>query len=325
MNLYIWVMPKHGHSAPHTHIRSRTSDIDVSVSPIYIWRSLYLSACFKSIFRETSRRGLRGEASRGHVFMRLYTAQSIKYGSGQYTYMFCAPFMPIYGDLCHVMVSQIYVSVFLPHMPIYGDLSLDNTHICFVPLLCPYMEISDMSWWVRSMCLFFSLICPRRSVSLPPFDAHIWRSVSLSLLYAHIWRSVHENHQAWVNYVLSLVCPYMEICTQSTSLQGLCLQSDGPHAFSWKRFRGVDVAKGHHDRKAVDKALLRMHATLEHENHQAWVNYVRHANENTYGTPTRNNNCDLRSRKCDICATSPFRARSLPAHGHLTSISAIFK
>ena len=37
MNLYIWVMPKHGHSAPHTHIRSRTSDIDVSVSPIYIY------------------------------------------------------------------------------------------------------------------------------------------------------------------------------------------------------------------------------------------------------------------------------------------------
>ena len=112
-------------------------------------------------------------------------------------------------------------------------------------------------------------------------------------------------------------------CSRVTSLQGLCLQSDDPHAFSWKRFQKVNIAKGHHDRKAVDKALLRMHATLEHENHQAWVNYIRHANENTYGTPTRNNNCDLRSRKCDICATSPFRARSLPAHGHLTSVTLL--
>ena len=58
-------------------------------------------------------------------------------------------------------------------------------------------------------------------------------------------------------------------CSRVTSLQGLCLQSDDPHAFSWKRFQKVNIAKGHHDRKAVDKALLRMHATLEHENHQA--------------------------------------------------------
>merc|ERR1712101_6743 len=99
------------------------------------------------------------------------------------------------------------------------------------------------------MYLFFSLICPRRSVSLPPFYAHIWRSVSLSLLYAHIWRSVHNPHHcracACNLTVLThsvgngsggltsprgtmtskpWICPYMEICTQSTSLQGLCLE-----------------------------------------------------------------------------------------------------
>ena len=130
MNLYIWVMPKHGHSAPHTHIRSRTSDIDVSVSPIYIYGDLCICLPVLSLYFAK----LRGEAFEARPSRRGVTR-------------------PCFYAL---MVSQIYVSSFLPHMPIYGDLSL---YLPFRPIY------GHLSLYLSCMPITARLVPAWRSVS----------------------------------------------------------------------------------------------------------------------------------------------------------------
>ena len=56
-------------------------------------------------------------------------------------------------------------------------------------------------------------------------------------------------------------------CSRVTSPQGLCLHPADLRASEWARFQKINNARGHVERRAVDKALLRMHAKLERENH----------------------------------------------------------
>ena len=57
-------------------------------------------------------------------------------------------------------------------------------------------------------------------------------------------------------------------CSRVTSPQGLCLLPAEIKANSWSRFEKVNKAKGHVERRAVDKAMLRMHTRLVHDSQQ---------------------------------------------------------
>ena len=199
--------------------------------------------------------------------------------------------------LHHLLYTHIWVyrhiDVSVPLMPIYGDLCvclpfMQYMEICiclpFMPIygdLCVCLCPFYAHTW-RSLCLFVSLLCPYGDlcVCLSPFYAHIWRSLCLFVSLLCPYMEISVS--------VSLLCPYMEI---SVSVSFLC------------SYMEISVS--------VCVPFMPIYVSFHFcFFHVIWKTVIQSCDWV---------NCDLRSRKCDICATSPFKARSLPAHGHLTS------